>query len=162
MYRCGIETSLSGTKSVTLLSINCTVVELKHDLCFITLIINNVLIVPLWNWNSGSSAVADWEISINCTVVELKRHSGMIPSFFFVLVLIVPLWNWNCIYVCFISRSVSLWNWNTFEVKVLRFVYDVLIVPLWNWNDWRGRFRWFGHGINCTVVELKPVSYAYL
>ena len=75
-------------------------------------------------------------------------------------VLIVPLWNWNVVILQVLPPNwmvliVPLWNWNTFEVKVLRFVYDVLIVPLWNWNDWRGRFRWFGHGINCTVVELK-------
>ena len=76
-------------------------------------------------------------ICINCTVVELK-HWSQGSEETSIIVLIVPLWNWN-----------------TFEVKVLRFVYDVLIVPLWNWNDWRGRFRWFGHGINCTVVELK-------
>ena len=75
--------------------INCTVVELKHDRIKKENVDGNVLIVPLWNWNS---LIGDFSCvslaSINCTVVELKRLFCTRRYVRF-SVLIVPLWNWN-------------------------------------------------------------------
>ena len=99
---------------------------------------DNVLIVPLWNWNSGGSP-------------QTIRSQ---------IVLIVPLWNWNIFgiyhFLCFFSvLIVPLWNWNVFFLQSLLRLLFVLIVPLWNWNN-LALIRDFRElRLNCTVMELK-------
>ena len=100
---------------------------------------------------------------INCTVVELKRNFArqMIGR---QKVLIVPLWNWNIIAYYDIFKNyyvliVPLWNWNLTQYYEFYGYTPVLIVPLWNWNHFLIVQMWLFSGINCTVVELKQVTY---
>ena len=67
------------------ISINCTVVELKHQ------------------WRGTDYLHRK---SINCTVVELKRWSECSVGSRFATVLIVPLWNWNTLLVLLDVQSV--------------------------------------------------------
>ena len=139
MYRCGIETKsfIAWEKSVR--CINCTVVELKHQADSTSINLNNVLIVPLWNWNYLFDIFShDSSFSINCTVVELKlwklkRVNRMRARINCTVVELkrfrrhrIPR-PWRCI------------NCTVVELKRISFMLtifslSVLIVPLWNWN----------------------------
>ena len=105
----------------------------------------NVLIAPLWNWNTHSI-----------------RLSGLIS------VLIAPLWNWNSSISVVGLSSLSvliapLWNWNVESLEVL---------PLWmrssnrtfmelKWR-WRKAYRRAYRSSNRTFMELKFVmAYGY-
>ena len=148
-------------------SLNRTFMELKHDAevasncpkclnrTFMELKRNsvlplsprlNVLIAPLWNWNS-----------VTCPTVTTSRR-----------VLIAPLWNWNS-HIAAISARIPRLNRTFMELKhwcfpprIFRPRYSlnrtfmelkprywlpedgpkaVLIAPLWNWND-RPRLVW--------------------
>ena len=137
--------------------------ELKPESLVDSMINQNVLIVPLWNWNftttSGNKKdlrvlivpLWNWNIfvpvlpelfldSINCTVVELK-HCKVANVMF-------NMQSINCTVVELKLRLLY------FRLEIL----FVLIVPLWNWNMLRSKVNLrMSKCINCTVVELKRV-----
>ena len=54
----------------------------------------DVLIVPLWNWNSQGDCGRTQQGGSNCTFMELKLLTTYLDAIE-KQVLIVPLWNWN-------------------------------------------------------------------
>ena len=96
-----------------------------------------VLIVPLWNWNKSKIYNIFFNQRSNRTFMELKLPT---PSFarMYLAVLIVPLWNWNVRF----RRS-------------MRKTLNVLIVPLWNWNEEKGILDKRHSCSNRTFMELK-------
>ena len=75
---------------------NCTIMELKSRKGIENVVkVVEVLIVPLWNWNTTKSVINTYQYdSFNCTIMELKFGKRLLSRFFY-SVLIVPLWNWN-------------------------------------------------------------------
>ena len=118
---------------------NRTFMELKWNSCNWHVRVRQVLIVPLWNWNSNRTR---WQVILFCfnrTFMELKSQRGVIPLAR-LLVLIVPLWNWNrtalfTLNIDAVVLIVPLWNWNRHCTIWGCGRHYVLIVPLWNWNQ---------------------------
>ena len=117
---------------------NRTFMELKLVPADTAVFLQQVLIVPLWNWNEGNS-LGWWSLRF---------------------VLIVPLWNWNVIRPAI--KEITAGSNRTFMELKLRYshvvvvaVLVVLIVPLWNWNgvECSGLSR--GVCSNRTFMELK-------
>ena len=96
---------------------NCTFMELKYEFSRSAIQKQNVLIVPLWNWNIDIVWSNDGTEGSNCTFMELKLVCNDI--------------EWGKMYVLI----VPLWNWNVF-LRPLLCSLEVLIVPLWNWNNY--------------------------
>ena len=129
--------------------------ELKHTKQNTLWLHWRVLLVPLWNWNSGP-----------------KAEPTVAP-----VVLLVPLWNWNNTASRLSSSSelfysylygietyldklrvgakevllVPLWNWNLLFLFVFVTGGKVLLVPLWNWNV-----------MIIIVLNLTILFYSYL
>ena len=123
-----------------------------------------VLIVPLWNWNrSYRSTVAEWPC-FNRTFMELK---WIIATWYQQdkHVLIVPLWNWNLEHVVLVGLVVRF-NRTFMELKCGKAVSlsdgsIVLIVPLWNWNSESGEEPSDDtESFNRTFMELKYTFFA--
>ena len=119
-------------------SFNRTFMELKLESTQWVSVSINVLIVPLWNWNSGFAAQEMWRI----------------------LVLIVPLWNWNT-QSNYVEVGMTCFNRTFMELKsaaeAVEKINDfcVLIVPLWNWNPPLSLKGTRHRGFNRTFMELK-------
>ena len=126
------------TKSLPLSSSNRTFMELKYDYRDKTIFFRDVLIVPLWNWNSDTICLHLGDPSSNRTFMELKFDGCRGCYFKHQKVLIVPLWNWNRI----------LWSSSIMNKKVL-------IVPLWNWNFYFLFLMIERKSSNRTFMELK-------
>ena len=97
-------------------SSNRTFMELKFAIGICSIVVSEVLIVPLWNWNQEFLKLVELPPRSNRTFMELKfvTYTAVSKA---KLVLIVPLWNWN-------SK----------EEEEKQKEQEVLIVPLWNWN----------------------------
>ena len=97
-----------------------------------------VLIVPLWNWNS----LIVWKpysgVCSNRTFMELKLNTGR---------------NLNAQLYCSNRTFMEL------KLKLARILSKrkrVLIVPLWNWNSWTKKIYVSGcSSSNRTFMELK-------
>ena len=137
--------------------------ELKYGLTLEGVVRNDVLIVPLWNWNRVvDHAETDVEFGSNRTFMELKLINMALKASK-IQVLIVPLWNWNMSLIEEFSCKmkvliVPLWNWNLYANSSAYKANHVLIVPLWNWNwaMWSQTSLELGSS-NRTFMELKCV-----
>ena len=99
-----------------------------------------VLIVPLWNWNTHIGHFLLFALKVLIVPLwnwNFRRYSsGCYPH----SVLIVPLWNWNMVKILADSLYKSF-NRTFMELKFRKRralttgYYKVLIVPLWNWNS---------------------------
>ena len=136
--------------------------ELKYLITYTLNLRSQVLIVPLWNWNSVQILQVILEFRFNRTFMELKWLQGPLSmlrrdSFnrtFMELkcsnlmrlarrltVLIVPLWNWNNNLALRYNLDEACFNRTFMELKYYSKGWQglgniVLIVPLWNWNAW--------------------------
>ena len=79
---------------------------------------NNVLIVPLWNWNESTAREIELPNSFNRTFMELKYLEKMLKE------LVLRSFN----------RTFMELKYNITELISFR-ERKVLIVPLWNWNS---------------------------
>ena len=110
----------------------------------LTLPLQGVLIVPLWNWNKDMfTGILPSSQCLNCTVMELKLR------------------NRNSAYLIYSVLIVPLWNWNYIKAGLSPAAFIVLIVPLWNWNWFIATVWYCDPGLNCTVMELKPEFYFF-
>ena len=135
--------------------------ELKfRDLEYSIKALNQVLIVPLWNWNFVWALISSARFDV----------------------LIVPLWNWNMRSTRMQPRKLVRSNRTFMELKFDIDLQDnqqltssnrtfmelkyrecnywpsrkaVLIVPLWNWNQHQGSMATAFSGSNRTFMELK-------
>ena len=119
----------------------------------------NVLIAPLWNWNSAGLTFRGTPESSNRTFMELK-YTYWLREYRCYCVLIAPLWNWNTLGVdafgnCSLVLIAPLWNWNTWKMQSWRKRQQVLIAPLWNWNNRAAVQCFYTRCSNRTFMELK-------
>ena len=149
------------------------------------MIVYPVLIVPLWNWNSGATVTYSSQNRSNRTFMELKCQSK-VKATTKIKVLIVPLWNWNLELNAITDRAkcsnrtfmelkcqsanrragesivliVPLWNWNINAPNIYMYFNYVLIVPLWNWNMLSRLREYWTSSSNRTFMELKYLESA--
>ena len=124
-----------------------------------------VLIVPLWNWNS-----TEWEVeqlatvSSNCTFMELKCYHlaqaygvAVRSNCTFMELKLILCINMHFKPACSNCTFMEL-KYKKKREKAQKI--SVLIVPLWNWNRKR-LFRFCFHfSSNCTFMELKYVCFS--
>ena len=141
--------------------------ELKWWKLWLQIHRSNVLIVPLWNWNSVLTKALRTCRSFNCTFMELKSGKNGGPSmarngfnctfmelkFSWVLIQLEICSSFNCTFMelkfMIDIRSISCNNSFNCTFMELKFSLPwtkcmnkgVLIVPLWNWNSGRALAR---------------------
>ena len=145
---------------------------------------NQLLIAPLWNWNSKRDRRSRTGVRpFNRTFMELKptplrrnfSRKGPFNRTFMELkldkitrmdnltrLLIAPLWNWNYLSSAFSQKSSMTFNRTFMELKHLilsvarRKAKHLLIAPLWNWNAMnRSGLHRLWATFNRTFMELK-------
>ena len=119
-----------------------------------------VLIVPLWNWNSGIGYSTAEPSAVLIVPLWNWNFALLLCSLSHLVVLIVPLWNWNLTYFATYCGAAPRFNRTFMELKFvgsdcLADSIPVLIVPLWNWNRGEPSPRTPWACFNRTFMELK-------
>ena len=76
-----LKSNESSPRALTLISSNCTFMELKWKRLVTRATFADVLIVPLWNWNTESRMLLGENIGSNCTFMELKSLNFNISQY---------------------------------------------------------------------------------
>ena len=123
--------------------------------------IADLLIAPVWNWNTITVGASWGLIAFNRTSLELKRLVAGVRAWYAQGLLIAPVWNWNW-HNCYFPKGGSAFNRTSLELKRCRTQSpwisshntfnrtslelkratwcpiaannDLLIAPVWNWN----------------------------